>query len=145
MNSFNHYAYGAVGDWMYRVVAGLNSDPAQPGYKNIIVRPQPGGGFTYATATLMTPYGEAASGWKIDGDRLRITVRVPPNARATVNLPGAHLQDVREGSSPLASTAGVTRSTQTGDAVVVEVGSGNYEFAYQAPVLSGLTPAGKNH
>src|SRR5204863_9466797 len=51
MNSFNHYAYGAVGDWMYRVVAGLNSDPAQPGYKHIIVRPQPGGGFTFARAT----------------------------------------------------------------------------------------------
>ncbi len=136
MNSFNHYAYGAVGDWMYRVVAGLNSDPAQPGYKHIIVRPQPGGSFTYATATLVTPYGEATSGWKIDGDRLRVTVRVPPNARATVNLPGAHLQDVREGSSPLASTAGVTRSTQVGDTVVVEVGSGNYEFAYQAPALS---------
>jgi alpha-L-rhamnosidase len=136
MNSFNHYAYGAVGDWMYRVVAGLNSDPAQPGYKHIIVRPQPGGGFTYATATLMTPYGEAASGWKIDGDRLRVTVRVPPNARATVHLPGAQLQDVREGSSPLASTPGVTRSAQVGDTVVVEIGSGNYEFAYQAPALS---------
>jgi alpha-L-rhamnosidase len=136
MNSFNHYAYGAVGDWMYRVVAGLSSDPAQPGYKHIIVRPQPGGGFTYATATLMTPHGEAASGWKIDGDRLRVTVRVPPNAHATVNLPGAQLQDVREGSSPLASTAGVTRSTQVGDTVVVEIGSGNYEFAYQAPALS---------
>jgi alpha-L-rhamnosidase len=136
MNSFNHYAYGAVGDWMYRVIAGLNSDPSQPGYKHIIVRPQPGGGLTYATATLMTPYGEAASGWKIDGDRLRVTVRVPPNARATVNLPGALLQDVREGSSPLASTPGVTRSAQVGDTAVVEVGSGNYEFAYQAPALS---------
>jgi alpha-L-rhamnosidase len=138
MNSFNHYAYGAVGDWMYRVVAGLNSDPAQPGYKHIIVRPQPGGGLTYAIATLMTPHGDAASGWRIDGDHLRITVRVPPNARATVNLPGARLQDVREGSSPLASTAGVTRSTQVGDTVIVEVGSGNYEFAYQAPALSAL-------
>jgi len=136
MNSFNHYAYGAVGDWMYRVVAGLNSDPAQPGYKHIIVRPQPGGGFTYATATLMTPYGEAASGWKIDGDRLRVTVRVPPNARATVNLPGAQLQDVREGGSPLASAPGVTRSAQVGDTVAVEIGSGNYEFGYQAPALS---------
>jgi alpha-L-rhamnosidase len=135
MNSFNHYAYGAVGDWMYRVVAGLNSDPGQPGYKHIIVRPQPGGGFTYATATLMTPYGEAASGWKIDGDRLQVTVRVPPNARATVNLPGAQLQDVREGSSPLVSTTGVTRSAQVGDTVVVEIGSGNYEFAYKATAL----------
>jgi alpha-L-rhamnosidase len=136
MNSFNHYAYGAVGDWMYRVVAGLNSDPAQPGYKHIIVRPQPGGGFTYAMATVMTAYGDAASGWKIDGDRIRVTVRVPANARATVYLPAANLQDVREGNSPLASIASVTRSAQVGETVQVEVGSGNYEFAYQAPALT---------
>ncbi|HEY8831782.1 MAG TPA: glycoside hydrolase family 78 protein, partial [Gemmatimonadaceae bacterium] len=95
MNSFNHYAYGAVGDWMYRYVAGLNGDPAQPGYKHIVVRPQPGGKFTYATATLLTPYGEAASGWKIDGDHLRVTAHVPANTRATVHLPGGRLEQVR--------------------------------------------------
>src|SRR5437879_11713640 len=54
MNSFNHYAYGAVGDWMYREVAQLNSDPAQPGYKHIRVRAHPRGAFTYAPATLIT-------------------------------------------------------------------------------------------
>jgi alpha-L-rhamnosidase len=143
MNSFNHYAYGAVGDWMYRVVAGLNSDPSEPGYKHIIVRPQPGGGFTYASATLMTPYGEAASGWKIDGNRIRVTVRVPANAHATVYLPGAKLADVREGSSPLGSTAGVGQSTQVGDTVVVEAGSGNYAFAYEAPTLKTSSGSSK--
>ena len=144
MNSFNHYAYGAVGDWMYRVVAGLSDDPSQPGYKHIVVRPQPGGGFTYAKATLVTPYGEAASGWKLDGDRFVVTAVVPPNTRATVHLPGANLQQVREGSSALATTLGLTRSTQVGDTVVVEVGSGSYAFAYDAPVLAarvrGATP-----
>lgn len=133
MNSFNHYAYGAVGNWMYRVVAGLNGDPAQPGYKHIIVRPQPGGGLTYATASLATPYGVAASGWRVDRGRLRVTVRVPANTRATVYLPGARLEHVREGGSALTSTPGVTRATQSGDTVVVEVGSGNYEFTYDAP------------
>jgi alpha-L-rhamnosidase len=131
MNSFNHYAYGAVGDWMYRVLGGLNGDPAQPGYKHIIVRPQPGGGFTYAMATLMTPHGEAASGWKIDGNRLGITVRVPANSYATVFLPGAQLQDVREGASALGSAAGVRQSTQLGDRVRLELGSGRYEFVYR--------------
>jgi hypothetical protein len=62
MNSFNHYAYGAIGDWMYRVIAGLNDDPARPGYKHIIVRPQPDGRLTHAAATLETPYGAASSG-----------------------------------------------------------------------------------
>ena len=143
MNSFNHYAYGAVGDWMYRVVAGLNSDPADPGYKHIIVRPQPGGGFTYASATLMTPYGEAASGWKIEGNRIRVTVRVPANSHATVYLPGAKLESVREGSSPLASTAGVRQSTQVGDTVVLEAGSGNYAFAYEVPTLKTSSGSSK--
>jgi alpha-L-rhamnosidase len=142
MNSFNHYAYGAVGDWMYRVVAGLNGDPAQPGYKHIVVRPQPGGGFTYATATLLTSYGEAASGWKIDGDRLRVTARVPANTRATVYLPAARLERVRERGSVLRSTVGVTKAIQSGDTVVVEVGSGNYEFVYDAPALAARLRAG---
>ena len=143
MNSFNHYAYGAVGDWMYRVMAGLNSDPAQPGYKHIIVRPQPGGGSTYASATLMTPYGEAASGWKVDGNRFRVTVRVPANTHATVYLPGAKLEEVREGSSPLRSTPGVRQSTQVGATVVVETGSGNYAFAFEAPALKSSSRSSK--
>lgn len=142
MNSMNHYAYGAVGDWMYRVVAGLNDDPAQPGYKHIVVRPQPGGGFTHAMATLLTPYGEAASGWKLDGDVLRVTARIPANTRATVHLPGARLEQVREGNAALTSTPGITRAIQSGETVLVQVGSGNYEFAYEAPALAARLRGG---
>jgi alpha-L-rhamnosidase len=142
MNSFNHYAYGAVGDWMYRYVAGLNIDPAQPGYRHIVVRPQPGGKLTYATVTLLTPYGETASGWKIDGDRLRVTAHVPANARATVYLPGGRLEQVRENGALLTSTAGVTRATQSGDTVVIDIGSGSYEFVYDAPALAARVRAG---
>ncbi|HEX9186556.1 MAG TPA: family 78 glycoside hydrolase catalytic domain, partial [Vicinamibacteria bacterium] len=65
MNSFNHYAYGAIGEWMYRVVAGLDLDPREPGYRHVLVQPQPGGGLTAAEARLETPYGEAASGWAL--------------------------------------------------------------------------------
>ena len=60
---------------------------------------------------------------------------VPANSHATVYLPGATLGQVREGSSPLGSTAGIRESTQVGDAVRVELGSGNYEFAYERPTL----------
>src|SRR5262249_18395440 len=63
MNSFNHYAYGAIGDWMYRVMAGLEIDESSPGYKHILIQPHPGGGFTDVKATHMTPYGMAASHW----------------------------------------------------------------------------------
>jgi len=136
MNSFNHYAYGAIGDWMYRVVAGLNDDALEPGYKHIVVRPRPGGGLTYAKATLVTPYGDAAAGWRLDDDRLTVTVVVPPNARATVRLPGARLEKVREGNAALPAAPGVTRPTQDGDDVAVEVGSGSYVFTYDAAALA---------
>lgn len=138
MNSFNHYAYGAVGDWMYRVVAGLNDDPAEPGYKHVVVRPRPGGGLTYASAKLVTPYGEVASGWARTGERFRVTAVVPPNTHATVYLPGATLATVREGGggAALASALGVSGAVQAGDAVRVEVGSGDYEFTYDAPSLA---------
>ena len=136
MNSFNHYAYGAVGDWMYRVVAGLDMDPAQPGYRHLVIRPQPGGGFTFARASLATPYGDAASGWSLAGDTLHVVVKVPANARATVHLPGARIAEVRDGAAAVVSAAGVVRAAQSGDTVVVEVGSGEYAFAYPAHALA---------
>jgi alpha-L-rhamnosidase len=127
MNSFNHYAYGAIGDWMYRVVAGLDMDPAQPAYRHALIHPQPGGGLTRARATLETPYGELGSSWTIDGGALALSVRVPPNTTATVRLPHASLAAVTEGDAPLDATM---QARQDGDAVVVSVGSGDYRFRY---------------
>ena len=57
MNSFNHYAYGAVGDWMYEVVGGIDIDPADPGYKHILIQPQPGGGITSVRVSHNSMYG----------------------------------------------------------------------------------------
>ena len=133
MNSFNHYAYGAIGDWMVRSVAGLDLDETMPGYRHLIVAPQPGGGLTSARAELLTPYGSALSGWTIAGGRMRVTVRVPPNARATVHLPSARLASVTEGGRAVVGAAGVTSATQTGDTVTVSIGSGEYVFDYPAP------------
>lgn len=87
MNSFNHYAYGAIGQWMVERVAGLAPDPSHPGYQHILVRPLPGGPLTWAKAELETPYGKAASAWKKEGDKLTMTVTVPPNATATIEFP----------------------------------------------------------
>ncbi|MCC6679665.1 MAG: glycoside hydrolase family 78 protein [Phycisphaeraceae bacterium] len=87
MNSFNHYAYGAIGQWMYERVAGLAPDPEQPGYKHIIVRPVPGGGLTHAAAELQTLYGRAVSAWRREGADFKLQVVVPPNTSATVTLP----------------------------------------------------------
>jgi alpha-L-rhamnosidase len=132
MNSFNHYAYGAIGNWMVSVVAGLDLDPALPAYKHLLVRPQPGGGLTSARAELVTQYGPAASGWKLEGDQFHLRVRVPPNTRATVWLPGATFAQVTESGRAVASASGVTGVSQEPGAVVVDVGSGDYDFVYPA-------------
>lgn len=87
MNSFNHYAYGAIGAWLYNTVAGIEIDPAQPGYKHIILRPQPGGGLTRARGRLKTLYGDVVSDWKIANGAFDWTVVVPPNTTATLHLP----------------------------------------------------------
>ena len=111
MNSFNHYAYGAVGDWMYRVVAGIDTDPAQPGYKHILVQPQPGGGLTSAAASLETMYGTVSSSWTLDGDRFALEVTVPPNTSATVRLPGSSdTTTVRSGTHAFESTVTTVES-----------------------------------
>ena len=87
MNSFNHYAYGAVGQWMTERIAGLSPDPAHPGYKHFFVRPIVGGPLTSARAELETAYGKASSGWKKVGDELEIAITVPPNTTATIVFP----------------------------------------------------------
>jgi alpha-L-rhamnosidase len=132
MNSFNHYSYGAIGEWLYRVVAGLEVDPEEPGYKHVLIQPQPGGDFTHARATLNTMYGLAASGWEFADGQFHLDITVPPNTHATVRLPHATLAQVTESGQALDAAEGVTRSSQAGEAVIVEVGSGQYRFAYSA-------------
>jgi alpha-L-rhamnosidase len=130
MNSFNHYAYGAIGEWMYRVMAGIEIDPAAPGYKHILIQPQPGGGFTRVNASHMTMYGSVSSAWTIKNGTLELAVEVPHNTRATVRLPGAQLADVREAGPALSIGNGIAAARQDGSAVVVDVGSGQYRFTY---------------
>lgn len=85
MNSFNHYSYGSVGNWLYRKVAGLN--PAAPGYKKIAFTPTLTPGLTSATATLKTVYGQAACAWETIGTTTKVSCTVPCNTTAELTLP----------------------------------------------------------
>jgi alpha-L-rhamnosidase len=85
MNSFNHYAYGAVGHWLVTTVAGL--EIGAPGYEKILFKPRPGGSITHAEAKLLTRLGEVAIRWKIYEDALDLTLTVPPKAVAELSLP----------------------------------------------------------
>ena len=108
MTSFNHYALGAVADWLHRTVAGIA--PAEPGYRRIRFAPRPGGGLTHAAATQLTPYGEASISWRIDEDDLRVEVVVPVGATGELALPGTASEEIGHGtharSVPLAGRHG---------------------------------------
>ncbi len=125
MNSFNHYAYGAIGDWMYRVVAGVQLDPADPAYHHIVFRPQPGGGLTHARAAVQSLYGRVASGWQRTAASLDLTVTLPPNTTGAVYLPAASAAAVTLDGQPLNAAAAREADGQ----VVVSVGSGTYTFS----------------
>ena len=85
MNSFNHYALGAVADWLHRSVAGLA--PAEPGYRRLLVQPLPGPGLDHATARHDTPYGRAEAGWRRTEEGVTVHAVVPTGTTATVVLP----------------------------------------------------------
>ena len=95
MTSFNHYALGAVADWMHRVVAGLES--IEPGYRRIRFRPRPGGGLTWAQAEHLTPYGRAAIRWELDDGQLSGEVTVPTGSSAILELPGQEAVELTSG------------------------------------------------
>jgi hypothetical protein len=127
MNSFNHYAFGAVGEWLFHTSAGI--ELGSPGFKKIVIRPQPGGGLTHASAKYDSINGRIVSGWKIDGDSIAVDVTIPPNTTATVHVPAADAKKITEGSQPAAEAPGVKFVELRDGAAVYEVGSGQYHFA----------------
>jgi len=128
MNSFNHYAYGAIGDWLYREVAGLDTYDDGVGYKHIKVKPHIGGNFTNVTATLKTYYGNTSAGWKIEKNSITIAVTVPPNTYATIFLPAANESDIKENGIALSAMKDIKIMDRQGEYVVVQTGAGNYNF-----------------
>lgn len=129
MNSFNHYAYGAIGDWLYRYVAGINLDPENPGYKHIILKPRPGGGFTNAHAEYESLYGKIVSKWNIIDKKMVYEVEIPVNTTATVLLPDTQVDEVFVNGRK--SDLKIVKSVdQQDDNVKIEIGSGKYRFDF---------------
>ena len=128
MNSFNHYAYGAIGDWMYRVVAGLDTDMEGPGYKKITINPHIGGNLTHVSASLETYYGKVISSWKLTNDNLEMSITIPANTKATVHIPTKSASDIKEMDKLITTNPGIKILTSNNSEVVVELGSGDYRF-----------------
>ena len=130
MNSFNHYAYGAVGDWMYRNVGGIA--PLEAGYKSSRIAPVVGGGLDHAGGTLRSVYGDIATSWQAHQDDFDLQVEVPVNTTAQVVLPADNAWAVTEGGVLLDAADGVHDVEAADGEVTVTVGSGSYDFAVTA-------------
>ncbi len=136
MNSFNHYAYGAIGDWMYRKMAGLDTYADGPGYKHIRIKPHLGGDLSFAKASLETYYGEVSSSWKVSrgkdqaaGDSVWMEVQIPANTRATIYIPAKSAEVVSESGKPLSEVEGIKVIGMSQGYVELETGSGTYHFS----------------
>jgi alpha-L-rhamnosidase len=128
MNSFNHYSYGAIGDWMYRVVAGIDNYQDGAGYKKIRIMPHIGGGLTQVNAEYETYYGKIRSAWKIEDSRLVLDVEIPANTSAVIYVPALSAEAVSEGGSSLAASKDIQTGGIEKGYLVLQAGSGKYHF-----------------
>jgi len=129
MNSFNHYAYGAVGEWLYRTVAGIDIDSAVPGYQSIRLAPRPGGKLMAARGRLDSMHGRIVSDWRMTPGHFVWKVEIPPNTRATVRFPVPLSARIVEGRISLAKSRGVSGIACDGDAPTCALASGRYIFS----------------
>jgi alpha-L-rhamnosidase len=127
MNSFNHYAYGAVADWMFGHLGGVQI--IEPGYKKSRIAPLvEQSGSSHARCSVRTPYGLLTSEWQTAGGELKLAVTVPFNTSAEVVIPANSREVVREGEVPAVAARGVKASTFADGRLTLLVGSGRYEF-----------------
>ncbi|MBC9797154.1 alpha-L-rhamnosidase [Sinomicrobium weinanense] len=145
MNSFNHYAYGAIGDWMYRELAGINSSEKinEVGYKKIVLKPHLDNKYESeevekqnknsvldeVNASLETYYGTIVSHWEIDGERKTFDIKIPVNTTAEIHLPSNSIAKIKENNKPLSSSKDIKIVDEKPDEIVISVGSGHYNFS----------------
>jgi alpha-L-rhamnosidase len=122
MNSFNHYSLGSVAEWMYKKMAGIDTDLLNPGYKHIIFKPIPGGDLSHVKSEFESIHGTIRSEWSIEGKYFTFKVKVPVNTTATVWLPGAQPQ-CDETEEETVRYEGINEGKHR-----YEIGSGTYEF-----------------
>ncbi|MHC4540929.1 MAG: alpha-L-rhamnosidase C-terminal domain-containing protein, partial [Planctomycetota bacterium] len=130
MNSFNHYAFGSVGRWLFNTVAGIDTDGA--GYKRIVIRPRPGA-ITSARASYDSIHGTIISDWRLSNGTFTLNTTIPPNTTATVYVPSAGLKRVTESGQPAARAEAVHFLYMDGNDAVFTVGSGSYHFVSKTP------------
>ncbi|MFJ4408491.1 family 78 glycoside hydrolase catalytic domain [Streptomyces sp. NPDC088910] len=124
MNSFNHYAYGAVGDWMYQNIGGISALKA--GYKESRIAPAVGGDLTSGQGTYESVYGTIGSSWKKTDQGMSLDITVPVNTTSRVSVPARNIEAVTEGGTPITKAEGVSDVSVADGVVTFTVGSGTY-------------------
>lgn len=137
MNSFNHVAFGAVGEWVWREVVGLAPDEQAPGYERFRVAPRPGYGLSVVNARFASPRGDIGVSWSNTGKSFSLRVDVPVNSVATVVLPATDPMGVRESGTQLESAGCRGGARVVAEGVACEVGSGRYEFTMPSERVAG--------
>ncbi|MFG2091529.1 MULTISPECIES: family 78 glycoside hydrolase catalytic domain [unclassified Spirillospora] len=132
MNSFNHYALGSIGEWLYEGVAGLSQAPGSAGYRELRIRPRPGA-LTWARAAYESVRGTVRTGWARADGELRLDVSVPPGATAIVHVPTGDPGGVHESGVPVAAAAGIQIIGTEPGALLCRVTSGDYRFTAEDP------------
>ncbi|NLX05480.1 MAG: family 78 glycoside hydrolase catalytic domain [Phycisphaerae bacterium] len=128
MNSFSHWAFGSVGEWVWRELAGINPDESCPGYQHFVIRPRPCGDLRWVKARYDSIRGPIVCEWRIVDGRFELEVEVPANTTATVHVPATRPEAVTEGAGPAAKAEGVRFIGIDGSAAVFGVESGRYRF-----------------
>ena len=131
MNSFAHYSFGAVYQWMVENIGGIQSNG--PGYRTITIAPVPGPRLTSPTVSYRCVHGLIRSEWKKEGDRFTIGIQIPVNTRATILLP-ARRGSVLESGKPCTARSDVEYlGRRDGECEAFSVGSGLYQFETVLP------------
>jgi len=129
MNSFNHYAFGAIGEWMYENILGIQPDPESPGYKHFILKPVPGGSLHWAKGSYNSIRGVIEAGWKLDRNRFEYNFRVPSNTTATVYIPGKNIQHLLPDGDKMANMTEKVDVATVDGYTIFEVQSGTYSVS----------------
>ncbi len=128
MNSYNHYAFGAVGEWMYATIGGLQA--LETGGARWRIRPRSGGVLTHGSASFRSVLGTIGCAWAIRDGRFQLSAEVPIGAQAEIHLPTRDPASAREGTRALADGCeGLIATRREADALVLTVASGRYAFS----------------
>ena len=129
MNSYNHFAYGCVVEWMFRYLAGIDTADDAPGYERIVVKPEPcDGEINRVSAWYESVRGRIACEWESTPDEIRVKVSIPANTEAEIHLPADDVAAVSESGAAAAKAEGIRSARAAAGRVLCRTGSGNYAF-----------------